>query len=77
LADQNSANRFGSTGFADGTTDQTVKEFTLTQKNMFTPALGTRLEFRHDWSNQAYFLRDDGSAVRNQNTISMDWFVTF
>jgi len=77
LDDQNAANRFGATGFADGTNNQTVKEFTLTQKHMFTPALGMRVEYRHDWSNQAYFLRKDGSSVRNQNTVSADWFVTF
>ena len=77
VSDENNANRFASTGFADGTTNQTVKEFTLTQKHMFTPALGMRVEYRHDWSNQAYFLRSDGSTVRNQNTVSADWFVTF
>ena len=60
-----------------GTTNQTVKEFTLTQKHMFTPALGMRVEYRHDWSTEAYFTRTDGSAVRNQNTVSADWFVTF
>jgi hypothetical protein len=78
MGDQNNANRFGVPGaFTDGTTNQTGKEITLTQKHMFTPSMGARAEFRHDWSNQATFLRDDGSAVRNQNTISADWFVTF
>lgn len=70
LADQNNASRLGGV-------NQTIKEFTLTHKHMWTSALGTRLEYRHDWSNQAYFVRTDGSAVRNQNTISVDWFVTF
>jgi hypothetical protein len=77
LADQNNADRFGTTGFANGTTNQTVKEFTLTHKTMLTSSMGTRLEYRHDWSNQAYFVKEDGSGVRNQNTISADWFVTF
>jgi len=77
LSDQNNANRFGATAFADGTTNQTVKEFTLTHKTMLTASMGTRLEFRHDWSNEASFARSNGSAVRNQNTISADWFVTF
>jgi len=77
LGDENGAGRVTTTPFVSGNTNQTIKEFTLTQKHMFTTALGTRLEYRHDWSNQAYFLRKDGSAVRNQNTISMDWFVTF
>ena len=57
--------------------NQTVKEFTLTHKTMLTANMGTRLEFRHDWSNEPSFVRSDGSAVRNQNTISADWFVTF
>jgi hypothetical protein len=77
MNDENNANRFGAPVFADGTTNQTVKEFTLTHKHMWTSALGTRLEYRHDWSNEAYFVRSDGSGVRNQNTISADWFVTF
>ena len=80
LSDQNNANRFGvatPSPFLDGTNNQTVKEFTVTQKHMLTPAMGVRAEYRHDWSNQAYFVRSDGSAVRNQNTVSADWFVTF
>jgi hypothetical protein len=58
-------------------TNQTVQEFTLTHKYMMTTAMGMRLEYRHDWSNEPSFVRSDGSAVRNQNTISADWFVTF
>lgn len=79
LKDENFANRFSlaSTFPRTGTTNQTVKEITFTQKHMFTSSFGTRVEFRHDWSNQAYFQKHDGSNVRNQNTISSDWFVTF
>ena len=77
MRDQNNANRFGTAAFADGTTNQTVKEITLTQKHMLTTAMGVRAEYRHDWSNKAYFLKSDSTAVRNQNTISADWFVTF
>jgi len=54
-----------------------VKEITVTQKHMLTTAMGVRAEYRHDWSNQAYFTKSDSTAVRNQNTISADWFVTF
>jgi hypothetical protein len=57
--------------------NQTVKEFTLTHKHMLTGTMGVRGEYRHDWSNEAYFTRRDGSAVRNQNTLSADWFLTF
>jgi len=79
LGDQNNADRFGAFVGTNPptTTNQTVKEFTLTHKTMLTASLGTRIEYRHDWSNEAYFVRSDGSSVRNQNTISMDWFVTF
>ncbi len=77
LADQHGANRFGATAFADGSTNQTVKDITLTQKYMLTSNMGVRGEYRHDWSNQAYFVRHDGSAVRVQNTISADWFLFF
>jgi hypothetical protein len=62
---------------AGTSTNQTVQEFTLTHKTMLTSSMGTRLEYRHDWSNEPSFVRSDGSAVRNQNTISADWFVTF
>ena len=82
LSDENGANLFGNGPFGNeqtpGTgTNQTVQEFTLTHKTMLTSNLGTRLEYRHDWSNETPFIRSDGSSVRNQNTISMDWFVTF
>ncbi len=70
LDDDNNGNRFS-------TMRQTVKEFTVTQKHMMTPNMGARVEYRHDWSNQAAFVKHDASAVRNQNTISADWFVTF
>jgi hypothetical protein len=85
--DGSGANRFGSGAFANeptpGTaTNQTVQEFTLTHKTMLTSNMGTRLEYRHDWSNEPAFVNNLGSAapggaVRNQNTISADWFVTF
>jgi hypothetical protein len=78
LEDNNNANRMGVVGTPyNGTTNQTVKEFTVTQKHMLTTTMGVRAEYRHDFSTQAYFVRKDGSAVRNQNTYSADWFVTF
>jgi len=84
VQDQNGSGLIGTntTPFANlaapGTlTNQTIKEFTLTHKTMLTSSMGTRLEYRHDWSTEPFFARSDGSAVRNQNTISADWFVTF
>lgn len=77
LSDQNDANRFSASTFSDGTTRQTVKDITVTQKYMLTANMGVRGEYRHDWSNQAYFTRNTGGKVKNQNTVSADWFVTF
>jgi hypothetical protein len=71
LGDENNANRFGSG------VNQTAKELTLVNKFITSKNTFMRLEYRHDWSNQAAFTRNDGSAVRNQNTISGDWVVTF
>ena len=76
MSDQNNANRFGATGFADGTNNQTIKEVTLTHKTQLASNLFNRVEYRHDWSNQAYF-QNSASNVRNQNTISTDFYVTF
>ncbi len=88
VSDENGANVFPGGPFSSpsasprevalGTrTNETVQEFTLTHKTMLTSNMGTRLEYRHDWSNEPSFVRNDGSNVRNQNTISADWFVTF
>jgi hypothetical protein len=79
LGDENFANRFGTApaAFPSGSTNQTIKEFTITQKHMFTPAMGVRGEYRHDWSTEAYFFGKEGGGVTNQNTVSADWFVTF
>jgi hypothetical protein len=81
LSDENGANVFGSSAFANEPTpstftNQTVKEFTLTHKTMLTSNFGNRIEYRHDWSNEPYFL-NSATAVKNQNTISTDFFVTF
>lgn len=83
VRDQNLAGRFLNLAGASpvfvptGNSNQTVKEFTITHKHMLSGTMGVRAEFRHDWSNQAYFVRNNGGAVRNQNTISADWFLTF
>jgi hypothetical protein len=82
VSDENGGNvfpggPFGNEPTAGTQTNQTVQEFTLTHKTMLSANMGTRLEYRHDWSNEASFVRSDGSNVRNQNTISADWFVTF
>jgi hypothetical protein len=53
-------------GFSTGTA-QSVKEFTATGEYKMNSWLMTRLEFRDDWSNQAFFQKNSG-FVYNQPT---------
>lgn len=69
--DQHNANRLGSG------VNQTAKNITVNNKFITSKNTFARVEYRHDWSNRAPFTRDDGSLVRNQNTIGLDWVVTF
>jgi hypothetical protein len=89
LADQNGADRFGTgsglvpvaglppAAWKASSGPQTVKEVTLTHKTMLRSNLGTRVEYRYDWSNAPYFENRLGLGVRRQETISADAFVTF
>ena len=79
MGDQNGAARMGtSLTFNPGPAiNQTVNEITWTHKFQITKNVATRVEYRHDWSNRPFFTKHDGSLVRNQNTISADWVVTF
>jgi len=54
-------------GFSTGTS-QSVKEFTATGEYKMNSWLMTRLEFRDDWSNQAFFQKNSG-FVYNQPTV--------
>ena len=79
--DQNGAGRLGpalgnATPLPAGT-PQTAKEFAVVNKMNINKNTAIRLEFRHDWSNAAAYTRNDGSGVKDQNTISADWVVTF
>ncbi len=56
-------------GFITGTA-QKLQSFTLTGEYKFIDGLLTRLEYRRDFSNQAFFDRRPGLAnVKNQNTV--------
>jgi len=57
--------------------NNTAKTLTLTNKFKVTDNAFTRLEYRHDFSNEAVYTRNNGSNVRTQNTIGIDWVVTF
>jgi hypothetical protein len=54
-------------GFSTGVA-QKVKEFTVTGEYKMSSWLMSRLEFRHDWSNQPYFQQGSGFA-KSQPTI--------
>jgi hypothetical protein len=70
--DQGGANRLGNG------VNQTMKEITVTHKIQLAKNMFTRLEYRHDWSNQGVFtLHNPGQTGTNQNTISADYYVTF
>ena len=70
--DQGGANRLGNG------VNETMKEVTVTHKFQLAKNMFTRLEYRHDWSNQGVFtLHGPGQTGTNQNTISADYYVTF
>ena len=62
-------------GFSTGTA-QKVKEFTVTGECKVTGWLLSRLEFRHDWSNQPFFQQGSGYA-KSQPTILLGMVAFF
>ena len=62
-------------GFSTGTA-QKVKEFTVTGECKMTDWLMSRLEFRHDWSNQYFFQQGSGFA-KSQPTILLGMVAFF
>jgi hypothetical protein len=70
--DQGGANRLGN-GI-----NETMKEITVTHKFQLAKNMFTRLEYRHDWSNQGVFNgHTAGTTGKDQNTISADYYVLF
>ncbi len=62
-------------GFVTGT-GQSLKEFTLTGEFKSPQGLIFRAEYRRDWSDQDYFVKD-GLAVNNQNTFTLGFVYAF
>jgi len=62
-------------GFSTGTA-QSLKEFTLTGEYKMTSFLLSRLEFRNDWSNQAFFQKNNG-YTRSQPTVLLGMVAFF
>jgi len=58
-------------GFTTGT-PQTVKEFTMTSEQKIRGALLTRFEYRHDFSDRPFFIRQPfDPLVRAQSTVTL------
>lgn len=58
-------------GFETGTA-QTVKEFTLTYEYKWVEGLLSRIEYRHDWSNQKFYERGSTpNASKNMDTLTI------
>src|SRR6266540_2432294 len=58
-------------------TRQKVQEFTLTSEFTVAKALITRLEYRRDFSNSAFFPTDTGSAKKSQSTLTVGVLYVF
>ncbi|MFZ0661405.1 MAG: porin [Acidobacteriaceae bacterium] len=57
-------------GFATGTA-QDLQEVTGTYEYKWTEGLLARLEYRHDWSNLAFFHKGDTGMVDGQSTLTL------
>jgi hypothetical protein len=62
-------------GFTTGRA-QSLKEVTLTGERQMTDWLVGRLEFRNDWSNQAFFQKGNGNS-RSQPTVLLGMIAFF
>jgi len=62
-------------GFTTGTA-QTLNEGTLTGEYKMTDWLLSRLEFRNDWSNQAFFQKGNGYS-KSQPTVLLGMIAFF
>ena len=62
-------------GFASGAA-QTLREITLTGELKSATGLIFRMEYRRDWSNENFFVKN-GKAVDNQNTFTLGFVYAF
>ncbi len=63
-------------GFSTGSA-QAVKEFTGTYEYKWVEGLLTRVEYRHDWSNQYYFHKGNTELVEAQSTLTVAFIAFF
>lgn len=64
------------TGFTTGTIQQ-LKEITATFEKRIAGSLITRLEYRHDYSNQPTFLKGAGTPVKSQDGLTAGLIYVF
>jgi hypothetical protein len=57
-------------GFSTGTA-QNLKEFTLTYEYKWMQGLLTRVEYRHDWSDEDFFERGSVGLSKHQDTLAL------
>ena len=62
-------------GFVTGV-PQTVQEITLTGEGKHSGGLIFRMEYRRDWSDEDYFIKD-GAPTDNQNTFTFAFIIPF
>jgi hypothetical protein len=67
---------FDDDGFATGTS-QTVQEITLTGEYKAPAGLIARFEFRTDFSDESYFVKDDQSTSKTQPSIAIGLIYAF
>jgi len=63
-------------GFSTGTA-QSLKEFTGTYQYKWVDGLLSRVEVRHDWSNQNFFHKGDSEQVQGQTTLTVAFIAFF
>ncbi len=63
-------------GFITGTT-QMLNSFTLTGEYKWVEGLISRLEYRRDWSDQAFYERGNAGLSKNQSTLTLGFIAFF
>ncbi len=63
-------------GFITGTA-QALNSFTLTGEYKWVEGLISRLEYRRDWSDQAFYERGNAGLSKNQSTLTLGFIAFF
>ena len=63
-------------GFMTGTV-QNIQEFTLTTEFKHKDGVMMRVEYRGDFANTPYFLKNVSESTKNQNALTVGWVYAF